>query len=201
MPSRLPALIFCCGLIATTAGAATYTITGVDPNDSLNIRAQPNAHANTIGSIPANAHDITGTGQQQQTGRSTWREIIYQGTQGWVNSHYLSANLSESATPLFREPLHCSGTEPFWGLEIDQQARFTGMEQHYPPMNADPAQQAANRPDTWSMLFQPEHSTAPAFAFIQETRQCSDGMSDRLYRYQIQLRFEHQTYSGCCNSL
>jgi uncharacterized membrane protein len=199
MNPLLPALILCsiAATAALAAPSATYSISGVADNDTLNIRAQPNPHAATIGSIPANAHGITATGQQQQAGNSVWREIRYQSTQGWVNSHYLSAE----TTALFHEPLHCSGTEPFWGLEIDQQARFSTPEQSYRPMRADPAQQAANRPDTWSLIFQPAETTVPAFAFIQQTQQCSDGMSDTLYRYQIQLRIGGQTYSGCCNPL
>ena len=199
MNRLLPTLTLCYAL-STPALAATpssYTISGVDQTDTLNIRARPDPRSATIGTIPADAHGITGTGQQQQTGNSIWREIRYQGTQGWVNSHYLS----EQATALFREPLHCSGTEPFWGLDIGQQARFTSLEQSYPPMDAAPAQQAANRLDTWSLIFQSTNPASPAFAFIQETRQCSDGMSDNVYRYQIQLHIAGQTYSGCCNSL
>lgn len=178
-----------------------YKVSGVQQDDRLNIRAQPNAQSASIASLPADAQRIITTGRQHQTGSSLWLEVRVETKPGqptgWINSRYLSPQ----ATAVFREPLQCGGTEPFWGLAIGQQAQFSTLDQSYPPMPADPAQRAENRLDTWSLLFHPAGSADPAFAFLTETQQCGDGMSDRLYRYQIQLRIRNRSYTGCCNPL
>ena len=174
-----------------------YAITGVAQGDTLNIRARPDPSSATIGSIPYNAHGIIATGRQQRHRGSLWREVRHDGDIGWVNDHYLRA---EPAT-LFPVPLDCSGTEPFWSLNIDQRAQFTTPEQRYPAIPGLPAQRSLNRLDHWTLTLQPADSPGPAFAAILDTRQCSDGMSDNRYRYEIVLRLHGQTWSGCCNRL
>ncbi len=87
-------------------GPDYWAVTGVAPNDVLNMRAGPNADTAAIGRIPANARGVKNHGcpsdvtfeqwlrmtQAQRDAaqrRARWCQVEYNGTRGWVNGRFL----------------------------------------------------------------------------------------------------------------
>jgi uncharacterized protein YgiM (DUF1202 family) len=89
-------------------GPESWAVTGVQPNDALNLRVAPNADSERIGKIPHNARGLKNFGcpnrvtfeqwkrmsptQRNWAARSRWCEVEYQGMKGWVASRYLKAD-------------------------------------------------------------------------------------------------------------
>jgi len=100
--------VFCNSAGADADGPDFWRVTGVADGDSLNIRAQPNAHSAKVGEIPPNGHCIANRGcqgglsfeeyttlsQPEQAKRlkknPRWCRIEYQGLTGWVAGRYLA---------------------------------------------------------------------------------------------------------------
>jgi hypothetical protein len=93
------------GLAQTAGGPDYWAVTGVRPNDALNMRMAPNADSEAILRIPHNArglknygcpNDVTfeqwkrmTPGQRDQAARSRWCQVEYQGRKGWVAGRFL----------------------------------------------------------------------------------------------------------------
>ncbi|WP_260484177.1 META domain-containing protein [Sphingomicrobium flavum] len=95
---------------------------------------------------------------------------------------------SGSQQPGMNEPYRASGTEPFWSLNIDsREMRFETMDgirysEPTPPV----------RPDRYGDVFEGRGIVA-----MIERRECSDGMSDRIYPDTVRVRFNGQEWRGC----
>eukprot|EP00439_Symbiodinium_sp_Y106_P089588 s1_g2124.t1 len=179
----------------------TYDVTNVDDNDRLNIRATPSATADKIGSLDFNAKSIITTGEVRQVGRATWREIVFDDQVGWVNAAYLTPTQGTGA--LFREPLACSGTEPFWALQLNgTRGDFDSLAEGKSVIEFQTSRSAHGVPIVWSFRGTTKPAQSPAFALLEETNQCSDGMSDLAYKYSIRIDIKDGPfYAGCCNPL
>lgn len=188
-------------LFSTAKGRAevTYDVANVATDDQLNVRATPSANAEKVGTLAFDATAIAATGASRQVGGSTWFEIIVEGRMGWVNAAYLTPTRAPSS--LFREPLVCSGTEPFWALQLDNTSgEFDSLSEGKSDIEFHSSRSALGVSIIWSL----KGSTGPAhsavFALLEETNQCSDGMSDLTYRYSIRIDIEDGPfYAGCCN--
>ncbi len=95
-------------LHATADGPDYYQVTGVEPGDKLNIRAEPSTKGDEIGEIPPGSDCVRNLGcqggltyqefttlpreQQQQRLKENprWCKVEYQGTTGWVAGRYLA---------------------------------------------------------------------------------------------------------------
>jgi heat shock protein HslJ len=120
------ALIFAFSLLlgarvfAEASGPDFFKVSGVAPNDVLNIRADAGASHAKIGEIPADADHIRNLGcvgglsfaewqnasEEERAGaaKTRWCRIEYTGFQGWVAGRYLTegsapAEDSDSVTP------------------------------------------------------------------------------------------------------
>ena len=80
------------------------------------------------------------------------------------------------------------GTEPFWGLTIDErQMVFTA-----------PDQQPISQPTPRVIVgFAGEIYRTPRLNVNIVHAQCSDGMSDRVYRDKVQVDVDGRQYNGC----
>lgn len=95
------------------------------------------------------------------------------------------------------QPLRLLGTEPFWHLDT------TPATLSFSPM--DGAKQAADNPGAvvegtsarWSAQTQ---SGTPIVARVT-LKDCSDGMSDRIYPLSATLKIGNQDFTGCAASL
>lgn len=67
-----------------------YRVTGVADSDVLFLRASPGPQGRAIGQIPAHAAGLAGTGGEKSVGAGLWREVVYDGLQGWVNARFLA---------------------------------------------------------------------------------------------------------------
>jgi hypothetical protein len=109
-----PAHLFCMlALLVMAPGLAQgqaqgpdfWAVTGVRPDDALNLRAAPNAESRAIARIPFNARGIRNFGcpsdvtfeqwkrmtpaQRDWAARSRWCEVEYNGMRGWVAGRFL----------------------------------------------------------------------------------------------------------------
>jgi uncharacterized protein YraI len=75
---------------------AWLSVEGVEADDVLNIRAAPDPRSAILGRIPPDAR-VRATGRSKQVGPSTWKEVAYLRTRGWVNGKFLG---EESRDPL-----------------------------------------------------------------------------------------------------
>jgi len=79
--------------VHTTASAETkitiFKVSKVAPGDKLHLRAWPSPKSRIKTSLPYNAKDLTETGKKRTIGKTTWVEVNWNGTRGWVNGHYL----------------------------------------------------------------------------------------------------------------
>ncbi|MDJ0871194.1 MAG: hypothetical protein QNJ87_05455 [Gammaproteobacteria bacterium] len=101
---------------------------------------------------------------------------------------------------LFREPLKCIGTEPFWSLEVDSRVRFARLGESPSTLSGSPSTLSSNHTNVWFLEAQGERGELVPL-FLRRTDQCSDDMSDFSYRYEIYLQIQGKVYSGCCNRL
>lgn len=90
---------------AQADGPDYWAVTGVQPNDALNLRIAPDAESRTIARIPFNARGIRNRGcptsvtfeqwkrmsetQRDWSARARWCEVEYQGKRGWVAGRFL----------------------------------------------------------------------------------------------------------------
>jgi uncharacterized membrane protein len=166
-------------------------VIGVGASDVLNVRAEPDADATLVGTLTPNASGLSVTAQSTET--LDWIHIESNGLQGWVNASYLGYPTSPEPLPI---RLHCSGTEPFWGLELSYSradARFAFSEEDF-STGFSPPTSPANRANIWLRTrfdFETEF-------LLLEAETCSDGMSDRTYPYSVLVRLEENLLSGCC---
>ncbi|HBM88415.1 MAG TPA: hypothetical protein DD437_07725 [Rhodobiaceae bacterium] len=193
--------VSCALLFSTAKGRAdvTYDVTNVATDDQLNVRATPSATAEKVGTLAFDAKTITATGASRQVGRSVWVEIIVEGRKGWVNAAYVTP--TRALTSLCQEPLVCSGTEPFWALQLDKtRGDFDSLSEGKSVIEFRSSRSAHGVPNIWSLKGTTGPARSPVFALLEETNQCSDGMSDLTYRYSIRIDIKDGPfYAGCCN--
>ena len=179
----------------------TYSVINVADDDELNVRSMPTAGADKIAALAFNARSVVATGNTRKVGRATWVEIEVSGIKGWVNAAYLSADPAPPGSTLFREPLACSGTEPFWALQVaGTHGSFDSLGEGKSTIEFISSRAAHGVPVIWALKGKTALNQSPVFALLEETNQCSDGMSDLTYRYAIRIDIENGPfYAGCCN--
>jgi uncharacterized membrane protein len=177
---------------------ALYDVEGVAEEDVLNIRALPDASAPIIGGL---APDRTGVEITRLNERGTWGRVNAGDRAGWASMHYLARQPGQPAGRLPR-PLLCTGTEPFWSLEIgaDPSAIFEAPGQAPRRYRNLWAVTSANRTDRYAVMGDGSDDSRLS-AMIGRTT-CTDGMSDRAYGLDIGLLLRGgdgtDFLSGCC---
>jgi len=173
---------------------ARYATTGVAAQDRLNIRSAPDASSDIIGAYGPYALNIEVI---RLSDDGKWGLIGIGERNGWVAMRFLAPS-DHQAPNTFPRPMSCSGTEPFWTLNVTPR----GDEYH--------ALGDARRD-----LVMIRESTAPngAIAVFEEGPTlnrtlivqkgvCGDGMSDREFGWKATLFNEapdgNAVQSGCC---
>lgn len=102
-----------------------YRVDSVPEDDELNVRAQPGTRADIVDELAPDTTGVVVTGVRRPHAGGTWWEIVRrEGETAWVNARFLA----RAEGPALQVPLRCSGTEPFWSLEIeDDEATFSRM--------------------------------------------------------------------------
>lgn len=96
----------------------------------------------------------------------------------------------------------CVGTEPFWGLTInDRQIHFSSPDSEFDLRPAQPSS-ARGMAEDYVLVYRTQKVTAdePVTIVLQKSlnSQCSDGMSDTSYPYYGVLVTGESVFSGCC---
>ena len=173
---------------------AAFRVTGVAATDVLNIRAEPEAEATILGSIPHNSSRVE---VLQLSPNGKWGMVGNGEGNGWVAMKYLQP---VAATPADQMPvpLRCLGTEPFWSFA------------HTPQKTWFLTPEAASTNVILSQNLAAGHGyfasgsdeSGRNYHLIVTRERCSDGMSDRLYGFSARLFRqggpENLLYSGCC---
>ena len=158
------------------------------------MRASESANAAETGQIPANADGVI---PGKASSNLNWLSVTYQGKSGFVNTRYLAYGESVGG---YRLPvrLQCSGTEPFWGIQIGYhraEAEKNYEETKQSLMLGDPIG-ALGQPNLW-LLPSADPKDPNGFLLIEEEK-CSDGMSETEYPYSLKVHMGGGLLSGCC---
>jgi len=175
----------------TPTGDAVEAVPVTVGPDVVTIHAEPEGGAEIVGTIPANSGGITVTAQGTDT--LDWVHIRFREIEGWVDARYLHFLNAGQTLPI---RLSCTGTEPFWGIDLSYsrlEAEFVFAGTEYSAGFAPPVSPASR---TTSWLFS-EFDAGEDFALI-ERRTCSDGMSDAAHPYTVTARLDGQLLAGCC---
>ena len=186
---------------AQNIGPGRYSVTGVDVSDTLNIRAEPSSGSAIVGQIPSDATGISTLGGRVVVGASTWLEVQYRDLRGWVNGQYLTPEPEPIRSGNLPMPLRCSGTEPFWGLSVNGGAmQFKLFDTESSFAVAGPIR-SANSTLIWSFPIENGDGTGSGVLFVKATGDCSDGMSDQSYPFEVMVNLPEAggVFSGCCN--
>ncbi len=179
------AALFLCS--AGAQAAPSLHVVGVAANDTLNLRAQPDAKSAKTGTLAPDANGITVVAVDSKG--ADWVKVSKGGVSGWVNAKFLAY---EVGTPV---RLTCTGTEPFWSMNVGY--GFAAME-----FNGDKSKIALDEPETPAARPQPwliaVHGK-PGFLLVgKPEKKCSDGMSDNTYPYSMLVRAGDVFAEGCC---
>jgi uncharacterized membrane protein len=114
----------------------------------------------------------------------------------------LSLPLAASEASAYR--LQCSGTEPFWGIQVEDQHVTVQLEgeknvRYFGVRTRESAGMAAG----YSFKIEASRGRGAkrvSLAVLRDSRdQCSDGMSEREYPYHVQADVDGMLLSGCCS--
>lgn len=173
---------------------ALYDVTGVAADDVLNIRAAPVHTAEKRGEL---APFRTGVEVLAFDEDRTWGMVADGEGSGWVALRYMARQPGQDTGEKLPVPMYCSGTEPFWSLEITaENVTFIDPGTDAPPliMHRDPVP---------SLLHSPRGALVAGDITGFVTKEgCSDGMSDRPYGWSVDFfrtgNGGSYPFSGCC---
>lgn len=169
-------------------------VINVAKDDVLNVRAQPDASAEIITTLPPYSRNVIIAGTRHESGKEIWWQVVTPAGTGWVNARYLAPD--EPSDTSF--PVRCTGTEPFWNITTangeaqfstpDSQSEWTAgqMEWARGSMNA--------------FIIRLKKGDAPGqITAFRTGNACSDGMSDTAFPFHGVLTGpDGSVYSGCC---
>lgn len=160
-------------------------VSGVPAGDTLKVRAEPRAQAQQLGELrpESNTLEVLETNPD-----GSWSRILWQGGDAWVSSRYLSpvepARIRGSRAPI---GLQCSGTEPFWGLKIEDERTLSYSSPENPAGTRLALSSVSPSPNGDATLFNALPAGPERFTAIIAPAQCSDGMSEANYGWRIDL--------------
>lgn len=173
---------------------AQYVVSDVAADDRLNIRSEPNASAEIIGTYGPYALNIE---VLRTTSDGSWGFVGMGEQNGWTSMRFLT--LSDHQDPnAFPRPLSCSGTEPFWSLNIT----VRGDEYHaLGDVRRDLKLQSERTAPNGAIATFTEGPSLERTLIVQKGY-CSDGMSDREFGWRATLFNDapdgSSVQSGCC---
>jgi len=176
---------------------AWVEVVNVASDDVLNVRAEPDAGSEIVGTLAPGAGPVE-IALTRQIGEARWGLVATQEGSGWINLAYASpadvAMIGDSPVP---DGTICAGTEPFWSLELSDGAGiYSDFEIERETYEISESESARSRP--WPWMFGLRGSGLA----LLTPELCSDGMSDLPYAWSIlMIRHDesgHALYEGCC---
>ncbi len=192
-------------LQVAAADPGFYKVSGVAAGDVLNIRSEPVAEAEALGSFqpgdaPVEVLEVV------VSGGSEWGRVHSSDSDGYVSMKFLEpvevATLGSSG---IADGLACSGTEPFWNVRLSSSEGlvFEAMAGESFKLEILDARNAIGRQHRFAAIA--SDGKTRATAMIGKGESCSDGMSERNFSWRIDMLVERagdsnfpQLYEGCC---
>lgn len=178
-----------CLCVAAQAAQPALNVTGVASNDTLTLRAAPDAKSAKTGSLPPDATGITVVAVD--TKGVDWVKVQKGNQSGWVNAKFLAYDTNAPVK------MTCTGTEPFWGMSVGYGFATFEFDGKKTKFALDAPQMPAARGYIW---LSPVHGKPGQFllATKPDKEKCSDGMSDNVYPYTMLVRAGDVFMEGCC---
>ncbi|MBV1865124.1 MAG: SH3 domain-containing protein [Rhodobacteraceae bacterium] len=158
-------------------------ITNVPLNDTLNLRAGPSGSSADIGDL-YNGDLVEVLGIQ-----GNWGMIGRGEGDAWISLTYTKEVARPALSSGLPVGLGCSGTEPFWSLNLLKIGAISISGASQPIL-----QSGVSRNSSIAYFFSTSDSVG-----VLRAQQCSDGMSDRTYGWQIDVVSGQELFSGCCS--
>jgi uncharacterized membrane protein len=193
MRSFFACYVFCIWASVATAFdyPALHSVVGVAADDLLNVREAPSTSSPVIAAL---RHTASGVEIIKTTEDGKWGLINVAERTGWTAMQHLAKTVDAA------QNTQCFGTEPFWNASFGALASFERAgkpAQDYPTLVTT---NSANRTDRFAAVAQGPSGQLVATTTVKE---CSDGMSDRLYGLSVELLVQSTggwaQYSGCCS--
>ncbi len=205
-------VILTVAMARSATAQSSYDVRNVASDDVLNMRAHVDATKDitsipVVGRIPWNARKLIGTGNTAQVGSSTWIELSYRGITGWVTGQFLS-RIDDVSGSKDTDYLKCGGAEPFWSLVVREnnavfEDPFVEGGKSVKRFRITKKTFARGRPQTFVAYLATRVGKGRAFATFIRTGQCSDGMSDNIFPYELMFVDREDpkgVWSGCCST-
>ena len=173
---------------AAQAAGPSLNVTGVADNDTLSLRAAPDAKAAKVGSLPPNATGLTVTAVDCKG--ADWVKVQKGNVGGWVNAKFLQY---ETTAPV---KLTCTGTEPFWGMTVGYGVARFEFDGKKTTLALEEPDVAAARTSPW--LYAVHGKPGQFLLAARPEAKCSDGMSDNNYPYSMVVHAAGVFMEGCC---
>lgn len=94
------------------------------------------------------------------------------------------------------QPARAIGTEPFWSVEIRPDGLvFSGVDRSETKMTNPGAEVHGD-----AAIIAAKDAAGVDFAIALRAAQCSDGMSDRAYRLEVEVAYKGERLKGCADS-
>ncbi len=195
------------GLVATSyadeidVGAdlpALFDVAGVADPDVLNVRAEPDAAADIVGTLENDAERVEVVDLSED---SRWGLVNVAEASGYVAMRYLEPREIDAGPEGLPSKLACFGTEPFWSLSVDEaDVTLSTPESGERVLSLDKVLRVINVPQPNHVLF--AELDEARYTAVIDRAECSDGMSDR--RYGLAITFIEDSKSawaagGCCS--
>jgi uncharacterized membrane protein len=176
-----------------------FKVVDVAQSDKLNIRSEPNATSDIVGTFVPGEQDIEVVAQSSD---GSWSQVNSGDGAGWVASKFLAVQPQTWVNGQLPESLSCSGTEPFWSLSNAEN------KLSYQPMDGE--EQTFGDAKIIDRNFEGDrHRVVLAgdgdhsLTTVIQPGHCSDGMSDRNYALSTTLIFQSKGSApsalyGCC---
>ena len=176
-----------------------FDVAGVAADDVLNIRAEPNARSEIIGTFAPDARRIEVTAHDA-SGR--WGQVNTDGQSGWASMHYLAYRTDVWEDGKVPPTLHCAGTEPFWSLAPEgDRLTYSAPDQAEIDLPLVGVLSSGMFRDPRQALIGVGEDARLTAVIVPVA--CSDGMSNRAYGLDatviIERGDERRMQVGCCS--
>lgn len=170
-----------------------YRVEGVAADDTLNVRAAPDATSADIGDLlPGAVVEVTTVDVA-----SGWARILWAEGDGWVSGRFLAPSGDAGAIP---DTLFCLGTEPFWLLDATGDTLILETPEH-----SQISEVISTRDVARGSLGPGFLARSASMTLVAEPAACSDGMSDRTYGWRAFVVEDTDggagLFTGCCRRL
>lgn len=175
-------------------------VVGVAANDQLNIRSQPNAKSDVVGTLAPDAKGFEITGFDPS---GSWARVSMGEASGWVSGRFVQLKNDTWALGQVPSTLSCYGTEPFWNLKRSASGMtFSTPDQEPRQLELRVVMDRGLPEDPMRSLIAGD-GKGRVTAVIQP-QQCSDGMSDREFGLAATVIMDGQgqksrMLTGCCS--